>query len=44
MNSSHLVKEVDEFVYDMELNGFEEEQILEAMQEYLEIVRDLAKQ
>ena len=41
MNRAALIKEIDELVYDLELNGVSEEDIYSAMREYLEIVAEL---
>lgn len=43
MTREQLIKEIDEFVYDCELNGVSEKEVLDALQEYLEIVNDLVK-
>ena len=43
MTRAALIKEIDDLVYDMELNGVPEEEIYAAMTEYLEIVNDLSR-
>ena len=43
MNRAQLIREVDEFVYDQELNGVPEEDVLAAMKEYIEILEDIAR-
>ena len=43
MNRAQLIREVDEFVYDLELNGVSEEDTVAAMKEYIEILEDIAR-
>ena len=41
MTRERLIKEIDDFVYEAELNGVPEQEILDALREYLEIVEEL---
>ena len=43
MTSNNLIYLVDQFVCDLEEQGFTEEQILAAIQEYTEICSELAR-
>ena len=42
MTTDNLIYQVDQFVCDLEEQGFTEEQILAAIQEYTEICSELA--
>ncbi len=41
MTTDNLIYQVDQFVCDLEEQGFSEEQILAAIQEYMEICSEL---
>ncbi len=43
MTKDQLIKEVDEFVYELELNGVPEEETISAMREYIEIIDDIGR-
>ncbi len=43
MTKDQLIKEVDEFVYELELNGVSEEEAISAMREYIEIIDDISR-
>ena len=43
MTNNNLIYLVDQFVCDLEEQGFSEEQILAAIQEYTEICSELAR-
>ena len=40
-NQDDLIYEIDQYVYDLMLNGVDERQVFSAMREYLEIQEDL---
>ena len=42
MTSSNLIYQIDQFVCDLEEQGYSEKQILDAIQEYTEICSELA--
>ena len=42
MTKENLIYQVDQFVCDLEEQGFTEQEILDAIQEYTEICRELA--
>jgi len=42
-NRSDLIYAIDEFVYDLQYHGAEEEEIFAALKEYLEIYEDLSR-
>lgn len=43
MTSDNLIYQVDQFVCDLEEQGFIEEQILAAIKEYIEICSEIAR-
>ena len=43
MIKDQLIKEVDEFVYELELNRVSEEETISAMREYIEIIDDIGR-
>ena len=41
MNRAQVIKEIDDFVYELELNGVPGQEILDSLKEYIEIIEDL---